>query len=135
MGDATFGAGAGAGAGAAGVEAQPPKSSLLNRSAGIAAAGFEAGLDIGAGLGAGGEAGVAFCVKEKSRPLLSFRGTVTGLGAGGWVVVGVISKKLPPLRGGGDVTCGAIAVALVGIAVGNPLMPPNAEGGTERVGT
>ena len=103
VGEVGFGTGAAGAAGAAGAEDHPPKSSLLNKSAGIAAAGFEAGFEAGAGagLGAGGEAGVAFCVKEKSSVFLAC-GAGAGCGAGG--LVGVLSKKLPPLSGGGDET-------------------------------
>jgi hypothetical protein len=59
LGDVTLGAVAGAGAAVtdAGADDHPPKSSLLNKSAGIDAAGLEAGA--GAALGGGGDAGVA----------------------------------------------------------------------------
>lgn len=58
-GGEAIGAGAGAGAGADGVDAQPPKSSELKRSAGMFVAGFGTGAAaaFGAGAGAGGEAG------------------------------------------------------------------------------
>ena len=126
IGEAAFGAGAaGAGAGAAAeADDHPPKSSLLNRSGAIDAAGFEAGA--GAGLGGGGEAGVAFCVKEKSRPPL-LCGAGPGLGKFG--LVGVASKKLPPLSGGGEVTWALEGIDLVGMAVGKLLIPENAGGG------
>lgn len=112
------------GAGAAGAEDHPPKSSLLNKSAGMAAAGFEAGT--GAALGAGGEAGVAWCVKEKSSVFFAC-GAAAGFGAGG--LVGVASKKLPPLRGGGEETGAVEGVDFLGMAVGKLVSPENADGG------
>lgn len=48
------------------------------------------------------------------------------MGIGG--LLGFISKKPPPLRGPGDVTCGAKGVDLAGIAVGK-LNPANADDG------
>jgi hypothetical protein len=117
-GDVTFG---GAGVAAPGADDQPPKSSLLNKSAGIAAAGLTEGT--GAARGGGGDAGVAFWVKEKSRGFLGC-GAAAGLGAGG--LVGVASKKLPPLRGGGEETCAAEGVAFLCIDVGKLVSPAKA---------
>ena len=121
-GDVTFGAGA---VGAAdGADDQPPKSSLLNKSAGIDAAGFDA--RVAAGLGAGGETGVGFCVNEKSSGFFAC-GKGAGLGAGG--PVGVASKKLPPLSGGGEVTWAADGVDLLGIDDGKFERPEKADCG------
>ena len=122
VGDATLGGGAAEAV--EGAEDHPPKSSLLKRSVGIDDAGLETGA--GAGLGAGGVAGVACCVKEKSRAFFA-AGLGAGLGAGG--LVGVASKKPPPLRGGGEVTCAAAGVDLVGIGGEKLDMPEKADGG------
>jgi len=107
------------------VEAQPPKSSLLNRSAGIFAAGL--GTGGGAGAAAGAEGTTGFWANEKSNPPVGWRGVAfNGCGAGS--LLGAMSKKLPPLSGGGDVTWGADGVALAGMAVGK-LKPENPDEG------
>lgn len=120
IGEVTF-AGVGFGGGEAGVElANPPKSSFANRSAGIDAA---TGLD--AAWGRGGEAALMLDVKEKSKPLDAEGDMALDRGAGVWV--GRLSKKLPPLNGGGEVTCGAEGVALAGIEFVRLLRPLNAD--------
>ena len=93
--------GGGTGGGAGDAEAKPENSSLANRS--LDAAGT-------AGFGA---VNAEEWAKEKSRPFndelaLGTEGCCccwTGFG-------GVLSKKLPPLKGGGDITCGADGVDL-----------------------
>ena len=126
-GEVTFGAAMGAaGAVIVGdvVDAQPPKSSLLNKSAGMVAAGFGTGAAAGGG---GGEAADGRWVKEKSRAPLGWRGAgLAGFDIGG--LLGVMSKKFPPLRGGGEVTWGAEGIAFVGTADGK-LKPEKAEEG------
>ena len=95
-GDVTF-AGVGLG-GETGVElANPPKSSLANKSCGI-----DAATGLVAGFGGGGEVAWIFDVNEKSNPF-ELEGEVTlALGAGAFE--GRLSKKLPPIKGGGEVT-------------------------------
>lgn len=98
-GDDTF-VGGGTGGGAGDGAAKPENSSLAKKS-------FDA---IGtAGFGAVNADG---CAKAKSRPFneelfLGAGGCCCGIGFGG-----ALSKKLPPLKGGGEVTCGADGVAL-----------------------
>ena len=90
------GTGGGAGEGAA----KPENSSLVNKSCdGAGTAGF-------------GESYVGDWAKAKSRPFrdaLGFgtEGCCCDLGFGG-----ARSKKFPPLKGGGEVTCGTEGVAL-----------------------
>jgi hypothetical protein len=68
-------AGAGAGAEADGVDDQPPKSSELNKSAGIFVAGIEIGAAVAfvARAGAGVDVGKDCWANAKSSPLLGLR--------------------------------------------------------------
>ena len=97
IGDITFGADTGAGVGLGGdtgVElANPPKSSAANRSVGI-----DMGVGFGAAAGCGG--GVLW-VNEKSSPFKAEGEVTVGFAAGAFE--GRLSKKLPPLSGGGEV--------------------------------
>lgn len=97
-GDETL-VGGGTGGGAGDGAAKPENSSLANKS-------FDA---IGtAGLGF---VNAGACAKEKSRPLKDevLFGTDCGCCA---TFGGALSKKFPPLKGGGEVTCGADGVDL-----------------------
>lgn len=97
-GDETF-VGGGTGGGTGDGAANPENSSLANRS-------FDAIGTAGVGLVNAGA-----CAKEKSRP---FRDEVF-FGTGGFCCTtlgGALSKKFPPLNGGGEVTCGAEGVDL-----------------------
>lgn len=79
--------------GDAGIElAKPPKSSASKRSVGIDDVD---GLGAAAGWGAG-----AVCVNAKSKPLDAEGEVTVGLAAGAFE--GRESKKLPPLKAGGD---------------------------------
>lgn len=119
IGDVTF-AGVGLG-GETGVElANPPKSSFANKSVGI-----DAATGLAAGWGGGGEAAVILDVKEKSNPFELDGAVTAGLETGAFE--GKLSKKLPPLKGGGEVTCGAEGVALAGTGLVKLLKPENAD--------
>lgn len=101
--------------GEAGVElANPPKSSAANRST---------GMEAPAGFGAAAGVCVAGCwVKAKSNPLDAAGEMTEGFGAAG--LDGKLSKKPPPLRGGGEVICGAEGAAFAGREL---VRLPNAE--------
>jgi hypothetical protein len=77
-----------------------------------------------AGLDTAGD-DVVFCVKEKSRPFEAVEDVAVGFGTA--ALVGRLSKKLPPLNGGGEVTCGAEGVAFGGMELDSPAMPEKAE--------
>lgn len=119
IGDVTF-AGVGLG-GDTGVElANPPKSSFANKSVGI-----DAATGLVAGWGGGGEVALILDVKEKSNPF-ELDGDIT-LAVEAGAFEGKLSKKLPPLKGGGEVTCGAEGVALAGTGLVKLLKPENAD--------
>lgn len=105
-GDETLlgGGAAGTGAGGEAGEGVAKASKSPNRSFD---GDFAGAIDFGAG---GGD-----CVKAKSRP---FDGAGAGTGGGFGCVEapdGALSKKLPPLNGGGDVTFGADGEDLAGM--------------------
>jgi hypothetical protein len=102
-GDETL-VGGGTGGGAGDGAAKPENSSLANKSFGTIGT---------AGLGI---VNAEACAKEKSRPFNE--DVLFGTGGGCCATLGgVLSKKFPPLRGGGEVTCGADGVDLGANAV------------------
>ena len=102
------------------VLANPPKSSEAKKSTGIeVGAGF--GVGFGAGAAVDASTGCGLLANPKSRPS---DGTGLGVTSG---FESALSKKLPPLRGGGDVICGADSVVFGWIADGKPVVPPENE--------
>lgn len=113
---------------------------LLDGGAVGTGAGFDAGAgeeksskspkrSFGGGLAGEGTfgGGGGDCVKAKSRP---FDGARAGAGGDFGCVEGAggrLSKKVPPLKGGGDVTFGADGADLVGMLGVNLLRSENAD--------